>query len=75
MTEPHEDLSCWRPDEVAECLDISNHLSERLWMLMDEMGSHEWPEIIDEEHSVMAIWHRLTEDERKEINDAYEQYD
>ena len=82
---PHEAAKYWTPDEVAEALDgISDATSSRLWALMNQMKEHaplggdgsngtvEWPEPIEEGHSVRAIWHLLTEDERREINAAFE---
>lgn len=76
----------WTPDEVAEALDgISMATTARLWNLMEEHmgddtkplggdgsdGTVEWPEPTEANHSVMAIWKYLTEEEQEEINRAF----
>ena len=86
MAKMNRELENWTPDEAAECLDVSDGLSSRLWELLDSIpednrkplggdgtgGTVEYPPEPGSYDSgtVGAIWGQLTEEQQVELNMA-----
>lgn len=83
-----EGLEYWTLDEVAECLNVGMDLYRKLWKLLDDCenvtpiggdGSNDTVEYPDarygttEDDKARQWWNKLTQEEQKEICDAWEQ--
>jgi hypothetical protein len=75
---PNDTLNYYRPDEVAECFDVSEDLYHALWNSMAD--AKPLGEIIDIEdscpqdaigiHTVTSFWDKFTLEQQKELNDV-----
>jgi hypothetical protein len=70
-------LEYWTLDEVAECLSVGKNLYRKLWGLLDECENitPEYPDArlgTTEDDKIKQWWNKLTQDEQKEICDAWE---
>lgn len=80
-------LTYWTADEAAECLDVSDTLSAKLWGFLEDAknptplggdgtnGTVEYPDArMDEDNDDKAAhwWPKLTEAEQREIARAIE---
>jgi hypothetical protein len=65
----------WRPDHVAECLNLSTALYKRLWneILPEYNKRADYPDPYPGEYVEQDVhyWDLLTDAERIEINNAY----
>jgi hypothetical protein len=77
--EMHGLFEVWSPDEVAECLEVSNELYTKLWKFVEKQPPNPQlaPENIEwlngrpdnfEDYALKNFWNELTEEEQIALN-------
>ena len=68
MIEQNRWITCWTPDEVAECVGgLGEDISRRLWLLVQPRRRSEEPVV-----ETQTWWVKLTEEDQQHINSCCE---